>query len=57
MIRDDIDDTGENRVRVIDRCINDFWDMERNSDIATMYGKDHESSVYEAKNFPARYAG
>ena len=51
MIRDDIDDTGENRVRVIDRCINDFWDMERNSDIATMYGKDHESSVYEAKIF------
>ena len=51
MIRDDIDDTGENRVRVIDRGINDFWDMERNSDIATMYGKDHESSVYEAKIF------
>ena len=51
IIRKEVDDSGNGRIRVIEKCINDFWsgNYEEN-----LYAEDQEDSILTVRNFIER---
>lgn len=51
IIRKEVDDSGNGRIRVIEKCINDFWsgNYEEN-----LYAEDQEDSILTVRNFVER---